>query len=344
MAKKLAKSRRIGRLLVSLRASSRRLRRKRPPRPRRDPAVVPIFFATDRSIHPRAPAHKVDFLDGRGKRQLAYGLADVTVVSGKKLSVSRCEVRPHAQWKELVADRLQFSGTGAALVLVHGFNVSFDEAIREAAQVAFEVQLDGLVAAYSWCSEFAVRGYKADEDNVLLTAPLLRKFLVELNAAGARTIHLIAHSMGNRAVVEALRGLKETGFIGEVVFAAPDIDAEVFRETLSELQGKARRYTLYGSAQDWAIRLSKRLRKGYPRAGDGRRNIFVAEGVETVDATAVGRDLLGIRVEVGHSYFSEKYRVLADIHYVIRQVPPHERPGLRRRRSGERVYWELRRR
>lgn len=85
-------------------------------------------------------------------------------------------------------------------------------------------------------------------------------------------------------------------------------------------------------------------RKGYPRAGDGRRNIFVAEGVETVDATDVGRDVLGIRVELGHSYFSEKHRVLDHIYHVIKEIPPHERPGLRRRRRGELVYWELLRR
>jgi hypothetical protein len=78
------------------------------------------------------------------------------------------------------------------------------------------------------------------------------------------------------------------------------------------------------------------MRQGYPRAGDGGENIFVADGVESVDATSVGEDLLGL----GHSYFSEKRPVLDDIFYVIREaLPPWRRAGLHERNAGGLRYW-----
>jgi esterase/lipase superfamily enzyme len=109
------------------------------------------------------------------------------------------------------------------------------------------------------------------------------------------------------------------------VLAAPDYDADKFRDFAGELKGKARRYTLYGSERDLALMASKHKRKNYPRAGDGGANIVVVDGVETIDATAVGQDLLGL----GHSYFSSEWTLLSDINYVIKQsLPPGSRYGL----------------
>jgi esterase/lipase superfamily enzyme len=87
-----------------------------------------------------------------------------------------------------------------------------------------------------------------------------------------RVVDLVAHSMGNRALVRALEKTPVSAAadlnLGEVVLAAPDIDADVFRDAVSEMKGKVRRYTLYGSANDNVLGLAKRLSRG-PRAGDG---------------------------------------------------------------------------
>ncbi|MEZ6056688.1 MAG: alpha/beta hydrolase [Planctomycetaceae bacterium] len=55
-------------------------------------------------------------------------------------------------------------------------------------------------------------------------------------ATGARRIHVIAHSMGNRLVAESIRRLSyyyESGQIpkfNEIILTAPDIDAGRFRK------------------------------------------------------------------------------------------------------------------
>jgi esterase/lipase superfamily enzyme len=98
----------------------------------------------------------------------------------------------------------------------------------------------------------------------------------------------------------------------------------------------ARRYTLYGSERDWAIAVSRSVRKNHPRAGDGGENILVVSGVETVDATEVGEHLFGL----GHSYIANKRSILGDLWAVLRGRPV-PRFGLQERRHQTGKYWML---
>src|SRR5262249_8097720 len=151
-------------------------------------------------------------------------------------------------WEAIAKDRLAEAGTKAALVFIHGFNVSFADAIRRAAQIGWDVQFPGLISAFSWCSEAHVLSYAADESNARLAAPRLLEFLRVLRErVSVETIPVIAHSMGNLVLLEALRSMPsmQAGepMLDEVVLAAPDYDAEEFRVGVQALEGKARRYT-----------------------------------------------------------------------------------------------------
>ena len=93
-----------------------------------------------------------------------------------------------------------------AFVFVHGFNVTFAEAARRTAQLAHDLGFNGAPILYSWPSRATLVGYVGDQDDAELTAGNLRRFLYKIVAeSGARRIHLIAHSMGNRALTYALR-------------------------------------------------------------------------------------------------------------------------------------------
>jgi esterase/lipase superfamily enzyme len=257
----------------------------------------------------------------------------------RHIVITSCNCLSIGDWKGNAIDKLAEMESKSALVFIHGFNVSFDDAIRQAAQIGFDLQLQSLITAYSWASQGAVSNYAADEDSVKLTVPNFIDFLNTLTSIGITTIHVIAHSMGNRALVEALENFPDiASSLGEVVMAAPDIDATLFRKSVSELHGKAKRYTLYGSASDRAIKLSKTVHAGYPRAGDGDKDILVMNGIETIDATKVGEDLFGF----GHSYFSDKPRVLSDLYYLIREsLPASRREGLCEEKLGNLRYWIL---
>jgi esterase/lipase superfamily enzyme len=82
-------------------------------------------------------------------------------------------------------------------------------------------------------------------------------------------LHIIGHSMGNRILAETLcsQGLpaQEESHLGQIVFAAPDINRLIFEQEISSGKLKARRVTLYASDRDQALALSK-LFHGYARA------------------------------------------------------------------------------
>lgn len=326
--------------------------------------LVPVFFATDRAVAKDSKPQHLQILDRRNEDgALTYGVAEVSIPptpihkrgrverpslwkfqfkedQARHIVITSCDTRSVRDWKQIAAEKLDEAGNNSALVFIHGFNVSFDDAIRQAAQIGRDLELNGLVTAYSWSTEAAILKYAADEDSVRLTAPRLLSFLETLRDVGATTIHVIAHSMGNRALLEALESIPTVGqeetFLGEIVMAAPDIDANLFRASVAKLKGKAHRYTLYGSASDKAIVLSQKAHAGYLRAGDGGENILVIDGVETVDATAVGADILGL----GHSYFSKKRPVLSDLYYLIREsIPAARREGLQEKLHGTMKYW-----
>jgi esterase/lipase superfamily enzyme len=208
--------------------------------------------------------------------------------------------------------------------------------------MAYDLHFEGLAALYSWPSEGSVPRYTVDEANVSWSRPRFAKFIAMLRErVGADTVHVVAHSMGNRLVVETLAAMSQgaaTGIAGlnQVVFAAPDVDAGTFKDLAEGFRPKANRFTLYASSEDLALKASKAIHK-YPRAGESGLDLVVTESVDTVDVTAVDTSLLG------HSYYAENRSVLSDLFYVIRNgTPPDERFGLvAKDRYGSR-YWTFR--
>lgn len=82
----------------------------------------------------------------------------------------------------------------------------------------------------------------------------LERFLRDIiERTGVDSIDLIAHSMGNRCLTEAIRRLVSDPDIarhfGEVVLTAPDIVADIFSEDIApKIVGKGWRVTLYASS------------------------------------------------------------------------------------------------
>lgn len=320
---------------------------------------VPVYFATDRKYAEDSEAQLCKFLNKRGS-ELTYGIAEVSIPPhhkpgnlerpfsfwkiqfkenpDKHIVITDCSRLPLNDWKNRATGTLQEMDSKLALVFIHGFNVSFDDAIRQAAQIGCDLELRGLITTYSWSSKAGVLDYVADEDSVRLTIPKFIEFIDTLKSIGITTIHIIAHSMGNRVLLEALEKISAPSSLGEVVMAAPDVDADLFKTAITSLQGKARRYTLYGSASDRAIQFSKKAHANYPRAGDGGKDILVINGVETIDATKVGEELFGFGL--GHSYFSNKNLVLYDLYYLIRNsIPASGRKGLQESQLNGLPYW-----
>lgn len=223
------------------------------------------------------------------------------------------------------------------LVFIHGYNVSFDDAAKRTAQMAFDLDFPGAPIFYSWPSQADWYGYKTDKRQIELSVDHIKRFLEDLaHQSGADTINLVAHSMGNVGLTAALREINsppDRPLFNQVVLAAPDVDAEVFKRDIApNIVSKAHRTTLYTSKTDLALIASRLFNHG-SRLGDSGPEIVTFPGIETIDATKVDSSLLG------HSYYGSNVSVLTDVGHLLRNEPISGRSYLRRIELGGTGYW-----
>jgi len=229
-------------------------------------------------------------------------------------------------------------------VFVHGFNVTFDDSVMRTAQLAHDLRLDGIPVTYSWPSQGSESplGYTRDEQAAETTVPHLQWFLTTLaTRTNARTIYLLAHSMGSRVLTGALKGIVVDGGVPhpkdifkETILAAPDIDRNVFIDQIAPaLERATKRVTLYASANDHALNASKTIH-GYRRAGDTVEEIVIIRGVDTIDATAVDTSF------IGHSYYGDERSVISDIFSIVSNgLSPAHRFGMTGMPKNNPKYW-----
>ncbi|HET9226956.1 MAG TPA: alpha/beta hydrolase [Thermoanaerobaculia bacterium] len=233
------------------------------------------------------------------------------------------------------------SGAKEMLVFVHGYNVNFHDAVLRTAQLAYDLGIDGAPVLYSWPSQASLSAYTMDESTITASVGSLEPFLRELAArSGARSIYLVAHSMGNRALTESLKDIGLTmkqgakPMFSEIILTAPDVDARTFANLAKNFRRTGERVTLYASSKDGALKASKEVH-GYSRAGDTEPEVLVLPGVDTIDVSQVDTSLLG------HSYFGDNCSVIADMKRLLRErKPPQERAPLAKKEKGQGLfYW-----
>ena len=165
---------------------------------------------------------------------------------------------------------------------------------------------------YSWPSEGSVPSYTVDEENVAWSRPRFALFLTMLrDRLGTNTVHILAHSMGSRLVAETMASLVSTADphaarLRQLVFAAPDINAAIFKDLAALFQDKAERVTLYASSEDLPLKAYRGVHR-YARAVESGLDLLIVNVIDTIDATAVDTGFLG------HSYYGDNRSVLADL-------------------------------
>jgi esterase/lipase superfamily enzyme len=227
-----------------------------------------------------------------------------------------------------------------ALVFLHGFNVDFNEAAIRAAQIGFDLKVPGLTAFFSWPSKGKVSSYAADEATIEASEGAISDFLTRfVTESGATGVHVIAHSMGNRGLLRALQRIhadaeRRTSIrFQQIILAAPDLDADLFRDLGDVYAASSLRTTLYASPLDRAVEMSAWLH-GAARAGF-TPPITIIDGVDTIEVP--GFNLL----DLGHGYFSEAEAVLHDIFELMHyNENPEHRIRPRAAEDGQR-YWSI---
>lgn len=245
-----------------------------------------------------------------------------------------------AYWAAVAAElRARRSDERDAVVFLHGYNVSFQDAAFRAAQVGFDLGVSGVMAFYSWPSKGTLQGYPADEATIEASEGFIADFLTSMaGRSGARRVHIIAHSMGNRGLLRAIDRIATAAAertrtpFDQIILAAADVDQDTFKRLSAAYQRVARRTTMYVCSKDRAVEASHWLHD-FPRAGLAPP-VLVVPGIDTINVSNLDLTLLG------HGYVAEARELLTDIHALLRDgSPPAQRFGLRKVTSPAGEYW-----
>jgi esterase/lipase superfamily enzyme len=323
--------------------------------------VLQLWYGTNRRPLDASPASR-----GYGAErsdQVHYGTCEVQVPKSHRIGqlgspafwrwVTRTDDRvllnpqslsalpPDEFPKRLTARLLEVGVTERdVLVYLHGFNMSFEDAARRAAQISADIKFPGVTAFFSWPSLRKLAGYVADGETIRYSEPYIAEFFRQLIAAGPRKVHVIAHSMGNRGLLHALpailSGANHPRPFDQLFLAAPDVDADIFRREAPRYAAAAAQTTLYASRKDWAVRLSSVVNWG-ERAGF-HPPVTIVDGIDTVSVVHTDLD------SFGHGYVADARVVLTDIQNAIAfGAPPAGRMGLDPRDDPDGgVYWQFR--
>lgn len=226
------------------------------------------------------------------------------------------------------------------LLFVHGFNVKFDDALVRAAQLSNDLSRNpdfsvGAPVLYSWPSagELSLEDYRGDRERSLDAAPQLEAFLDILTEdIQVSRINIIAHSMGNRVLTQALenyaRDYLERHDRGDelefrILLVAADVERDIFAAANGVFDNLDANVTIYTSDTDRALHISGLVNQA-KRLGDTDTNkpyIRAAQNYQTIDATAVTTQLFGI----GHNYYSDNPTILWDMMCTIGETDPQDR-------------------
>jgi esterase/lipase superfamily enzyme len=329
--------------------------------------VFPVWFATNRK--PVGETTNVAFSAER-RNGTAYGRVDVFVpeahrfgetgngflkrllrgdLRDDRLRLQKTELQKMELFYDEIRQRIDAASRDGykpqALLFLHGFNVTFEEAAIRAAQVGFDLGVPGPTAFFSWPSlgDPVLSGYRADEKMIVESETAIADFLAAFcEKSGATNICFIAHSMGNRGLLSALKKISlSAGNLGkvkfnEIILAAPDVGRNDFLQIAGIYSQFSEHTTLYCSSGDLPLWFSQVVNDG-PRAGFFKPYTVVA-GVGTIAVPDFDVDLLG------HSYFANAEPLLYDMRNVIvRHETANNRQRLSRTKQDGLEFWSLRR-
>jgi esterase/lipase superfamily enzyme len=282
-------------------------------------------------------SHKIGSLGSSALKRLLTQTDDRLTIAGVNL------LDADSYWNAL-AEALKHSLADErdAVVFIHGYNVTFKEAAIRAAQLGFDLSIGGAMAFFSWPSRGRLFSYASDEATIEASEGLISDFLKDIaEKSGASKVHIIAHSMGNRALLRAIDRIavsasdKAKRPFSQIILAAADVDASTFKRLSVAYESVSQRTTMYVCDKDRAVKASRWLH-GYPRVGFAPP-VVVVPGVDTIRVADIDLTMLG------HGYFAEARALLTDMHQVLKNdTAPEKRFALRRTPATDGHYWVLR--
>ena len=324
-----------------------------------------IFFGTNRK--PNRKINPDDFGSGfseDGLANLRFGMAEVSgddfdqielYLAAEKLKVDYKRKVKGASGSVLgsknvfnrVRDKMLHHQRDT-VVFVHGYNVSFADALASAARLKqnFSTANNGPginVVLFSWPSDGSMMPYIAygnDRQDAAASGPAFARGLLKLaeflrgstpEDACDHQLHLVAHSMGNYVLRHTVQEFvsqssgRPVRLFDQVFLMAADEDDDAFELSykLQPLPRLAKRVNVYFNNKDRAIAVSDKTKGNPDRLGDDGPRVprGIPGKVSLIDVTPVVSGL------VQHSYFLDSPRVVDDMKQALTGVASQEISG-----------------
>jgi esterase/lipase superfamily enzyme len=205
------------------------------------------------------------------------------------------------------------------VLYTHGYFIDFDRGCKRASLFRESLGLADRFLLFSWPSDGAILNYTRDESDLYWSvAPLARILTDMVDRFGAGGFDIAAHSLGTRGVFLALIQLagKERPaepLINQLVLLAPDIDVAIFEQHLPRIRRMARNITVYVSANDKPLAISRQVH-GHPRLGESGPHLKDLAGVEIIDVSQIR-----VRYPSGHVYHLYHNAVISDVAQILNE-------------------------
>lgn len=255
-----------------------------------------------------------------------------------------------------------------AVAFVHGFNVSWEEAVGSALALQVMLNREGIgdpeqratVVLFTWPSDglaLPFVSYKSDRTEAKASGYAFARGLLKVrdhlatlaDRAGGRAcpqdLHLLCHSMGNYVLQNALERIRQftpgtalPRLFEHVFLCAPDVDDDVLEpgKAMGDVHEITRSVTVYHNRGDVALHVSDYTKGNPERLGSNgaARAGALPDKIQQVDCSGI----VGGIVE--HSYHLDG-RVNADILLSLDGVAPDGAGRTRSRAPGPGVRWTL---
>ncbi len=283
-------------------------------------SAVDMMVATTRADHPVEPGVMFN-----GERAHGLAFADIVVSIPPDATRKIGDIQwpstvpgdPAHDFVTLRADRLDLDQAKAAfdqrlragptrhvLLFVHGYNTRFEEAVYRFAQITHDAGAGVVPVLFTWPSRGKLFDYVYDRESATYSRDGLEVVLQALaKDPNVESISILAHSMGNFVAVEALRQMVIRNHalspkIKDIMLAAADIDFDVFRREIAEIEGSDKNppVTLFVSQDDHALAAAGQLAGNEPRLGaidpnvEPYRSVLEKARVNVIDLSKVTSD------------------------------------------------------
>ena len=216
---------------------------------------------------------------------------DFTILRADRMDLAQAKANFDTRIKRVPGRRV--------LIFVHGFNTRFEEAVYRFAQIVHDARVDVAPVLFTWPSGGNVTDYVHDRDSAVYSRDALEVLLQALVKDPNVELDLHPRPFDGRLPGDRIArqmAIRDRGLspkIRDVMLASPDIDVDVFRRQIAEIDAGSRpaQFTLFISRDDRALGLSSFLARDSTRLGsldpnaEPYRSILEQGRVQVIDLT-----------------------------------------------------------